>query len=84
MISDNEKDFIKALEEYKISAHDATVYLKENYNVDCEIDESGKINLSVENPDNTLMLVAAKNYLYENLNNDFLMTNLDNLNTDFE
>lgn len=77
MITENEKEFITMLEEFRIKSHDAIIYIREKYGVDSEMDENGQINLDVNSVDDTMKILAAKNYLYENLNNDFLTTNLD-------
>lgn len=77
MITENEKEFITTLEEFRIKSHDAIIYIKEKYGVDSEMDENGQINLDVNSVDDPMKILAAKNYLYENLNNDFLTTNLD-------
>lgn len=77
MITENEKEFITMLEEFRIKSHDAIIYIKEKYGVDSEMDENGQINFDVNSVDDPMKILAAKNYLYENLNNDFLTTNLD-------
>ena len=77
MITENEKEFITMLEEFRIKSHDAIIYIREKYGVDSKMDENGQINLDVNSVDDPMKILAAKNYLYENLNNDFLTTNLD-------
>ena len=77
MITENEKEFITMLEEFRIKSHDAIIYIREKYGVDSEMDENGQINLDVNSVDDPMKILAAKNYLYKNLNNDFLTTNLD-------
>ena len=77
MITENEKEFITMLEEFRIKSHDAIIYIREKYGVDSEMDENGQINIDVKSVDDPMKILAAKNYLYENLNNDFLTTNLD-------
>lgn len=77
MITENEKEFITMLEEFRIKSHDTIIYIREKYGVDSEMDENGQINLDVNSVDDPMKILAAKNYLYENLNNDFLTTNLD-------
>ena len=79
MITDNEKNFIKSIEEYKIKAHDALLYIREHYNVVCEIDDNCRFNFNINETNSKLNIIAAKKYLSENLNSDFLRTNIDNL-----
>ena len=77
MITENEKEFITMLEEFRIKSHDAIIYIREKYGVDLDVHHIIKKKNDVNSVDDPMKILAAKNYLYENLNNDFLTTNLD-------
>lgn len=67
-INENEKALVKELCDLPANVFKAQQYLKENYNVDSEFDEDNlDIHLSVKDGNNALMLVAAKEYINENL-----------------
>ena len=78
-MNQNEYEFAKEIVNIDYKIDKALEYVKENFGVNAEYDEENSIiNLSTKNINEGLQLVAANEYIKENLNSDFVTTNIDN------
>jgi len=69
----NEKKFVKAVIDYAVHIKEAQEYIKENFNIDSEYnDDTAEIKLSCEDVSEAINLVAAKDYIEENLKDTFI------------
>jgi len=74
----NEYEFAKEIVNIDYKIDKALEYVHENFGVIAEYDEENSIiNLSTSNINEGLQLIAANEYIKENLNNDFVTTNID-------
>ena len=74
----NEYKFAKELVNIDYKIDKALENVKENFGVNAEYDEENSIiNLSTSNINEGLQLIAANDYIKENLNSDFVTTNIE-------
>ena len=74
----NEYKFAKDIVNIDYKINKALEYVKENFGVKAEYDEENSIiNLSTSNINEGLQLIAANDYIKENLDSDFVTTNID-------
>jgi len=74
----NEYKFAKDIVNLDYKINKALEYVQENFGVKAEYDEENSIiNLSTSNINEGLQLIAANDYIKENLDSDFVTTNID-------
>ena len=74
----NEYKFAKDIVNLDYKINKALEYVHENFGVTAEYDEENSIiNLSTSNINEGLQLIAANDYIKENLDSDFVTTNID-------
>jgi hypothetical protein len=74
----NEYKFAKDIVNLDYKINKALEYVQENFGVKAEYDEENFIiNLSTSNINEGLQLIAANDYIKENLDSDFVTTNID-------
>lgn len=76
MLTENEMNFIKTLEDYMQGAEEATAYINENYNVNASC-TYGCINFVIETEEDKENAHKALEYLRERLGNELLLTNIE-------
>jgi len=75
----DEYNFAKEIVNIDYKIDKAIEYVKENFGVNAEYDEENSIiNLSTTNINEGLQLISANEYIKENLNSDFVTTNIGN------
>ena len=68
-----EKDYLKRILNFPKDIETAIAYIKENYGVNCELnEEDNKLHLWTSNINESLQLVAAKNYIINNIGEDLV------------
>lgn len=76
-MNENEYKFAKNIVNLDKNITEAIGYIKENFGVKAEYDEeNGVLNLSTSNVNEGLQLIAAKEYVDNNFDSDFLTTNI--------
>ena len=76
-MNQDEYRFVKNIVKLKENVDKAIEYIKENFGVKGVYDEeNGILNLFVSNVNEGLQLLAAKEYIDNNFDPDFLTTNL--------
>ena len=76
-MNNNEYQFAKDIVNLDKDITYALKYVKENYNVNAVYDEEeNQINLSVENVNESLNLMAAKEYIDNTFKEGFITTNI--------
>ena len=76
-MNQNEYNFAKNIVKLDENVNKAIQYIKENFGVTGEYDkENGILNLSVSNINEGLQLIAAKEYIDNNFDPNFLTTNI--------
>ena len=76
-MNENEYKFAKNIVNLDRNITEAIAYIKENFGVNAEYDEeNGVLNLSTSNVNEGLQLIAAKEYVDNNFDSDFLTTNI--------
>ena len=76
-MNQNEYNFAKNIVKLNENVNKAIEYIKENFGVKGVYDEeNGILNLFVSNVNEGLQLLAAKEYIDNNFDPDFLTTNL--------
>lgn len=76
-MNQNEYNFAKNIVKLNENVNKAIEYIKENFGVDGEYDEeNGILNLSISNINEGLQLIAAKEYIDNNFDPEFLTTNI--------
>ena len=74
----NEYEFAKEIVNLDYKIDKALEYVQENFGVKAEYDEENSIiNLSTSNINEGLQLIAANNYIKENLDSSFVTTNIE-------
>ena len=74
----NEYKFAKDIVNIDYKINKVLEYVHENFGVAAEYDEENSIiNLSTSNINEGLQLIAANDYIKENLDSDFVTTNID-------
>ena len=74
----NEYKFAKDIVNLDYKINKTLEYVQENFGVKAEYDEENFIiNLSTSNINEGLQLIAANDYIKENLDSDFVTTNID-------
>lgn len=76
-MNQNEYNFAKNIVKLDENVDKAIQYVKENFGVNAIYDEENcMINLSTSNINEGLQLIAAKEYIEENFDQDFLTVNI--------
>ena len=74
----NEYEFAKVIINIDYKIDKTLEYVQENFGVKAEYDEENSIiNLSTSNINEGLQLIAANNYIKENLDSSFVTTNIE-------
>ena len=74
----NEYKFAKDIVNIDYKINKTLEYVQENFGVKAEYDEENSIiNLSTSNINEGLQLIAANDYIKENLDSDFVTTNIN-------
>ena len=72
-MTNNEKDFVKSIVEHSDNIKKAQEYIEEKFGINTKYDEeTNTINLWTENINESLQLVAAKNYLMTTVGEDMI------------
>ena len=76
-MNQNEYNFAKNIVKLDENINKAIEYVQENFGVKAEYDEENNIiNLSTSNVNEGLQLIAAKEYINNNFDQDFITTNI--------
>jgi len=76
-MNQNEYNFAKNIVKFDENINKAIEYVKENFGVQAEYDEdNGVLNLKTKNINEGLQLIAAKEYIDNNFDPEFLTTNI--------
>jgi len=76
-MNQNEYNFAKNIVKLNENVNKAIEYIKENFGVDAQYDEeNGILNLSISQINEGLQLIAAKEYIDNNFDPEFLTTNI--------
>lgn len=68
-----ESEYVKRVLNFSQDIEKAQQYIKENFGVNCSFDEETyKVHLWTSNINESLQLVAAKEYLINNIGEDFI------------
>lgn len=77
-MNENEYNFAKKIVKLDENINRVIEYVQENFGVKAEYDEENSIiNLTTSNINEGLQLIAANEYIRENLDSDFVTTNID-------
>ena len=77
-MNQNEYKFAKNIVKLDENINRVIEYVQENFGVKAEYDEENSIiNLSTSNINEGLQLIAANNYIKENLDSSFVTTNIE-------
>ena len=72
-MTNNEKDFVKSIVEHSDNIKKAQEYIEEKFGINTKYnEETNTINLWTENINESLQLVAAKNYLMTTVGEDMI------------
>lgn len=76
-MNQNEYNFAKNIVKLDENVNKAIEYIKENFGVQADYDaDNGILNLKTKNINEGLQLVAAKEYIDNNFDPEFLTTNI--------